>query len=275
MKNKYENDEIFSETNESVQTKGNFLGIDYCEDESLQSPIDKMAVGLNGEELHPKNPAEALAFGLICAHKHKHHFTTSIGEKFPSVASILSDLDHIFDFHESFPKEKFLEALGKTFRAKFENIEDFIQRLDGNIVVQGSSEYVNNLIKRRMMSQVETFIKMQEEAGQMEDELNKKTVLLQLYGVSNPPKGYSKMDLLTEAQNCIFRDKEEFQKVIEEIGIFSKKYDNLVAFFPELKAHFKTYEDLTICIEYLTQINNEELLKNNVVESAHGVCFNQ
>lgn len=275
MKKECEKDDICFDKNGATQVLGKFSGVDCEEKEPFQNYAEALPVGLNGEDLVPQNAAEALAYSLICAHKKKHYYTNAIGEKCPSVAAILSDIDHIFDFHESFPKEKFLEALGKTFRAKFQNVEDFICRLDENIVVKSSSQHVNNLIKRRLMSQVEAFIKMQEESGLMENESDKKAVILQLYGVSNPPEGYSKMDLLTEAQKCIFKDVEEFQKVIEEVGVFSKNYENLMAYFPELKAHFKAYEDLTICIEYLTQVNNEELLKNNIVESAHDVSFNQ
>ncbi len=253
MKDKREKEQLcFNKSGavlQDAQAQGTFLDYEY------------------GDGMFLQNPAEALAYALISAHKRKHYITTSLDEKCLSVAAIMSELDHMFDFHESFPKKDFLDALAKTFRGKYKSVEDFICRLDENIIIKDNSEHLNNLIKRRMMNQVENFIKIHEEAGLMEEEMDKKAVLLQLYGVSSPPQGYSKMDLMTIAQDCIFSDKREIQKVIDDIGVFSKDYENLMLLFPELKAHFKAYEDLSVNIKYLTISNNEELLKNKIVES--------
>lgn len=206
-----------------------------------------------GEGMFLQNPSEALAFALISAHK---KMLTDPGagndSKYNPVSSLIHDINLLMDFHENYTIKDFKKAVDKTYSEEFEDSKEFVSRLEKNIAVKGFSDHINELIKRRIMSQVKEILIFDKKP-------DKSSIAVRLLAVKSVPEGYLKIDLLTEALETVLANQSWSEGLFSDSNIFSNKY-NKRDLNIEIDAQHKAGKNLLSLIKQSQKISKEELL---------------
>lgn len=206
-----------------------------------------------GEGMFLQKPSDAMAFALISAHKKMSVEQKNENEsKLNPLSSLMHNINLLIDFHESYSIKDFKQAVNKTYSEDFEEVNEFLPRLEKNIVVKGNPNHINNLIKKRLMSQIKSLVKM-------DNHTDKSSIAFKLLAVKSVPEGYLKMDLFTEALETIFVNQSWSESLFSENNIFSKKIDKK-ELNSEIDAQYKASKDLLKLINESAKVTNEELL---------------
>lgn len=206
-----------------------------------------------GEGMFLQNPSEALAFAFISAHKKMLTVPEfDKNSKYNPVSSLIHDVKLLMDFHENYSIKEFKKAVDKTYFEEFEDSSEFISRLEKNIVVKGSTNHVNELIKRRIMSQVKEILIFDKKP-------DKSAIAVRLLAVKSVPEGFLKIDLLTEALETVLANQSWSESLFSETNIFSNK-SNKRDLNIEIDAQHKASKNLIALINQSEKISKEELL---------------
>lgn len=152
-----------------------------------------------GYGLYFQTPAEILAYSLIM--ENKEILMNENNKPEFSKKMLLKRVNNLVDFPEVFSKEDFHLAVRKTLLQKQFNPKDFMKKLEANIDFNKDSKYNHLALKEAFIDRIRNVI-----------EINKNTqeadVISQISAIDAPPKGYSKIELITSVMDA-FNDQEQ------------------------------------------------------------------
>ncbi len=253
-----------------------FNGNEYVEDDAVK---EGTFLDLDyGEGLYLQNPVEALAYSLIMANKDV--LMTEVNKPKFGVKKILDKVDDLVDFPDNYSKKDFIRDVKRTFAQKVYNPADFMKNLEKNIQIGDPSLYNYKMIRKAFVKKIEKVLNINKNT-------KKESAFLQCLSIEEPPKGFSKIELMDNAINFIdelctkfvddnpqFFEQTDFSKeswyedfmLNRKIDILKGKKENLqdnekVDAFYQMKAQFNSFEDLVIIVE-----QDEEYIQDKVLE---------